>query len=93
MNRRVLEMFGPFLVQGVVAVSKMLLVLGLLFLPGAADCAFATIHPVQLERSTDDAKCLECHEDKVKGKVIHPAVNMGCLTCHSNPQHRRYDED
>jgi predicted CXXCH cytochrome family protein len=44
--------------------------------------ARAAQHPVPLEKGVQDAKCLECHEDKTKGKVVHPAVAMGCQTCH-----------
>jgi predicted CXXCH cytochrome family protein len=43
---------------------------------------FADIHPVPLDKNTDSAKCLECHEDRAKGKNVHTAVAMGCLTCH-----------
>jgi len=27
--------------------------------------------------------CLECHKDKMKGKVVHPAAQMGCDSCHT----------
>jgi len=30
----------------------------------------------------DAAKCLECHEDKAKGKAVHSAIATGCLSCH-----------
>jgi len=46
-------------------------------LPGQAD-----VHPVPLDKNTDAAKCLECHQDKAKGKVVHAAVSAGCLSCH-----------
>jgi predicted CXXCH cytochrome family protein len=49
----------------------------LLVLPLGAD-----IHPVPLDKNTDAAKCLECHEDKAKGKFVHTAVSTGCLSCH-----------
>lgn len=39
-------------------------------------------HPVTLEKNVDAAKCLECHEDKSKGKNVHSAIAMGCTTCH-----------
>ena len=39
-------------------------------------------HPVALEKNTDAAKCLECHDDKDKGKHVHSAIAMGCTTCH-----------
>lgn len=44
--------------------------------------AAAKTHPVPLEKNVDSAKCLECHEDKGKGKHVHSAVATGCLTCH-----------
>jgi len=43
---------------------------------------FAATHPVPLEPNTDSAKCIECHEDKSKGKFVHSAIPMGCTTCH-----------
>jgi len=44
--------------------------------------ATAAIHPVPLDKNIDGAKCLECHEDKSKGKFVHSAIAMGCLSCH-----------
>jgi predicted CXXCH cytochrome family protein len=43
---------------------------------------FAKTHPVPLDKNVDSAKCLECHEDKSKGKNVHSAIAMGCLSCH-----------
>jgi predicted CXXCH cytochrome family protein len=42
----------------------------------------AAIHPVPLDKNTDSAKCIECHEDKAKGKFVHSAIAMGCTSCH-----------
>lgn len=47
-----------------------------------ASMSFAGKHPVPLDKNTDSAKCIECHEDKAKGKVVHSAIAMGCTTCH-----------
>jgi predicted CXXCH cytochrome family protein len=44
--------------------------------------ARADIHPVPLEKNVDSAKCLECHDDKAKGKSVHTAVATGCTSCH-----------
>ncbi|MDR3739281.1 MAG: cytochrome c3 family protein [Terracidiphilus sp.] len=44
--------------------------------------AFAAVHPVPLDKNVDSAKCLECHEDKTKGKSVHSAIATGCLSCH-----------
>jgi predicted CXXCH cytochrome family protein len=44
--------------------------------------ALAKTHPVSLDKNVDGAKCLECHEDKTKGKAVHSAIAMGCLSCH-----------
>jgi predicted CXXCH cytochrome family protein len=44
--------------------------------------AAAEVHPVPLDKNTDAAKCLECHDDKAKGKHVHSAMAMGCLACH-----------
>src|SRR5579883_348090 len=42
----------------------------------------AAQHPVPLDPKTDSAKCIECHEDKAKGKVVQSAIAMGCTACH-----------
>lgn len=42
--------------------------------------ARATVHPAPITSTTD---CIACHADKAKGKVVHPAVQMGCTTCHA----------
>jgi predicted CXXCH cytochrome family protein len=44
--------------------------------------ATAAVHPVPLDKNVDSAKCLECHEDKTKGKSVHSAMATGCLSCH-----------
>jgi len=44
--------------------------------------AWAGEHPVALDKNTDAAKCLECHEDKTKGPHVHSAIATGCTTCH-----------
>jgi predicted CXXCH cytochrome family protein len=56
--------------------------LGLALLALLATRASAQIHPVPLAPNTDPAKCLECHADKTKGKSVHSAMAMGCLSCH-----------
>ena len=55
--------------------------LAILLVIGAAP-AFAKEHPVPLDKNVDSAKCLECHEDKSKGKAVHSAIATGCLSCH-----------
>ncbi|MGA7048407.1 MAG: hypothetical protein WBY98_19240, partial [Candidatus Sulfotelmatobacter sp.] len=48
----------------------------LLALSFAAVClprALGGVHPVPLDKNVDSAKCLECHEDKSKGKAVHSA--------------------
>jgi predicted CXXCH cytochrome family protein len=42
----------------------------------------AATHPVPLPKDVDSAKCIECHEDKSKGKVVHSAIATGCTSCH-----------
>jgi predicted CXXCH cytochrome family protein len=39
-------------------------------------------HPVTIPKDADSAKCLECHEEKGKGKAVHSAIQMGCTSCH-----------
>src|SRR5579863_4559646 len=48
----------------------------------AGSRAFGKVHPVPLDKNTDAAKCVECHDDKSKGKSVHSAMAMGCLSCH-----------
>lgn len=43
---------------------------------------FAGKHPVPLEKGVNDKNCLECHEDKAKGKAVHSAIAGGCFSCH-----------
>lgn len=31
----------------------------------------------------EEIDCLVCHEQLTKEKIVHPAVHMGCVTCHS----------
>jgi len=57
----------------------------LLALSFAAVClprALGGVHPVPLDKNVDSAKCLECHEDKSKGKAVHSAIAIGCMSCH-----------
>lgn len=44
--------------------------------------AAAEVHPVPLDKNADAAKCLECHDDKAKGKSVHTAMATGCMSCH-----------
>ncbi len=44
--------------------------------------ASAAVHPIPLDPKTDSAKCIECHEEKSKGKFVHSAIAMGCTSCH-----------
>ena len=45
-------------------------------------CCHAAVHPVPLDKNADSKKCLECHEEKTKGKSVHSAMQTGCLSCH-----------
>ena len=51
-------------------------------LVASTNLLFAGIHPVPLEKNTDSAKCIECHQDKAKGKFVHSAIPTGCTSCH-----------
>jgi predicted CXXCH cytochrome family protein len=53
--------------------------LGLVF---SASLLGAATHPVPLDKNTPAAKCIECHEDKAKGKNVHSAIATGCSSCH-----------
>lgn len=43
---------------------------------------WAAKHPVPLDPKADAATCIQCHENKTKGKAIHSAIATGCLSCH-----------
>ena len=62
-------------VRAVRSILVLSLVLGAKMLPAA-------VHPVPLDKNTDSAKCIECHEDKAKGKYVHSAIATGCTSCH-----------
>lgn len=47
-----------------------------------AGTAAAGKHPVPLDPKADPSTCLQCHEDKTKGKAVHSAMQMGCTSCH-----------
>jgi predicted CXXCH cytochrome family protein len=63
--------------ENVFRVLELLLVTAAMAVPAAAKT-----HPVPLDKNIDSAKCLECHEDKGKGKFVHSAIATGCLSCH-----------
>lgn len=48
----------------------------------SATLLYAGKHPVPLQKDTDSAKCIECHQDKAQGKYVHSAIAMGCTSCH-----------
>ena len=58
---------------------KSLIVIGLVF---SGTSLFAGKHPVPLDKNTDTAKCIECHQNKAKGKAVHSAIATGCTSCH-----------
>lgn len=49
---------------------------------GLVPRTWADKHPVALGPKPDEATCVQCHQGKSKGKTVHPAVAMGCFTCH-----------
>jgi len=48
----------------------------------SASALLAGIHPVPLQPNTNPSTCIECHEDKAKGKFVHSAIATGCTSCH-----------
>ena len=57
------------------------LIASLIVVLALAVSAQAKTHPA-LPEKVDDAKCLECHTAKTKGKAVHSAISIGCSTCH-----------
>jgi len=33
-------------------------------------------------KKAPEPQCLDCHPDKREGKTVHPAIEMGCSSCH-----------
>ena len=62
--------------------GKRVMFLLLLVLTGALP-ALAAEHPVPLPKDVQDKNCLECHDEKTKGKAVHSAMQMGCSACHN----------
>lgn len=56
-------------------------IVGVILMAGA-NLLFAATHPVPLDKNIDPAKCVECHQDKAKGKFVHSAIATGCTSCH-----------
>jgi predicted CXXCH cytochrome family protein len=64
-------------------VNGALKLMSVVVLVGAFSTAtWAAVHPVPLDPKADPASCLQCHEDKTKGKSVHSAIAMGCTSCH-----------
>ena len=68
--------------RGFLGWQKNQLLASFLFLLISALPLSAKTHPVPLDKNVDSAKCLECHEEKSKGKAVHSAIATGCLSCH-----------
>ena len=41
---------------------------------------YAGVHPTPVDANTN---CLECHADHAMGDHVHPAVQLGCTSCHT----------
>src|ERR1039457_1746202 len=41
---------------------------------------YAGSHPTRVDQNS---ACLECHADLATGDHVHPAVKLGCASCHS----------
>lgn len=50
-----------------------------------AQCIWPLPGPVYTLVSAGELPCLRCHKSKKAGKVVHPALEMGCSTCHLSP--------
>lgn len=56
---------------------------GLLLVSGQLSAtAQTTEHPYIQPAAIKSETCLTCHPDKEEGKFVHPAVGMGCESCH-----------
>jgi len=42
--------------------------------------AYAGVHPTPVDENTN---CLACHADHATGDHVHPAVQLGCTSCHT----------
>jgi predicted CXXCH cytochrome family protein len=66
----------------VVGIRWTLIGLTLVFLLLGTQPSSSATHPVPLDKNTNSARCIECHADKTKGKAVHSAIAMGCMSCH-----------
>lgn len=62
--------------------SHLRIALAILFLSSPGPRLFAKVHPVPLDKNADASTCLQCHDEKTKGKSVHSAMQTGCLSCH-----------
>lgn len=46
----------------------------------SSSLCYADLHPTRVE---ENSNCLECHADHATGEHVHPAVKLGCASCHS----------
>ena len=56
--------------------------ISIMVLASVSVSVWAATHPIPLDPKADPSTCLQCHEDKTKGKSVHSAIAMGCTSCH-----------
>lgn len=50
----------------------------------SAQTSVAGVHPARVD---EHSNCVECHPDHARGDYVHPAVKLGCLSCHTIENH------
>lgn len=53
---------------------------------------FGTIFVFAASVTAKEQKCLDCHTAVASGKVVHPALDMGCESCHASPHAKKKPE-
>ncbi len=59
--------------------AKVIAVIGIFRISFVLGTILFSTHSVSAQK----IDCLECHKDLTEGKVVHPAVQMGCERCHT----------
>ncbi len=52
----------------------------------------ASLIPLSVAYAAEERQCLDCHKALRAGKVVHPALEAGCPSCHAAPHAKKKPE-
>lgn len=64
-------------------VKNAVIISAIIISTAAASWAASPAPKAKTKQEPQKIACIECHSEKADGKNVHPAVAMGCETCHS----------